>query len=114
MVGAALFLAAAETTRAYAQRPIASWSRGQWQDRTQPPEARLAAAIGWLASATSPAPRSSAVPSTSSPPTNARRPWRPCRGRPPPDPVNRDSCAALRMLHPEEPEPDDDPWAGLL
>lgn len=45
---------------------------------------------------TNPPPRTSTRPSAPSPPTNARTPWTPCPGGPPPpDPMNRDSCAAF-------------------
>ncbi|MFJ7198332.1 MULTISPECIES: hypothetical protein [unclassified Streptomyces] len=48
MVRAALILATAETTRAHPHPPTTAWIRERWQDRTQAPEVRLAAAMGWL------------------------------------------------------------------
>ncbi|WP_406187401.1 hypothetical protein [Streptomyces sp. NBC_01006] len=45
---AALVLATAETTRAHPHEPDTATIGKLWQDRTQPPEVRLAAAIGWL------------------------------------------------------------------
>ncbi|MFE7402693.1 hypothetical protein [Streptomyces sp. NPDC057557] len=48
MVRAAFVLATAEITRAHAHSPTAAWLRERWHDRTEAPEVRLAAAIGWL------------------------------------------------------------------
>ncbi|MFS0698314.1 hypothetical protein [Streptomyces nitrosporeus] len=56
VVRAALLLTAAETTRAHAHPPTVWWLRERWQDRTEAPEVRLAAAIGWLCLTDEPAP----------------------------------------------------------
>ncbi|WP_433455232.1 hypothetical protein ACQPXS_45070 [Streptomyces sp. CA-142005] len=48
MVRAALLLATAEITRAHPHPPTVTWLRERWHDRTEAPEARLAAAVGWL------------------------------------------------------------------
>ncbi|MGW5003573.1 hypothetical protein ACWEP8_38650 [Streptomyces hydrogenans] len=77
---AALFLATAEATRAQPHPPTVRWLRERWDDRTEAPEARLAAAIGWLCLTDDPAPEDLHQPSTLSPQPNARMPWTPCRG----------------------------------
>ncbi|MFE2825228.1 HEAT repeat domain-containing protein [Streptomyces sp. NPDC059271] len=56
MVRAALLLAIAEITRAHPHPPTVTWLRERWHDRTQAPDARLAAAIGWLCLTDDPAP----------------------------------------------------------
>ncbi|MFE7046331.1 hypothetical protein ACFU9X_45305 [Streptomyces atratus] len=56
MVRAAFVLATAEITRAHAHSPTAAWLRERWHDRTEAPEVRLAAAIGWLCLTDDPAP----------------------------------------------------------
>ncbi|WP_372346516.1 hypothetical protein [Streptomyces sp. KL116D] len=53
---AALVFATAEITRAHPHQLDTAWFRGLWQDRAQVPEARLAAAIGWLSLTDEPAP----------------------------------------------------------
>ncbi|MFE7183089.1 hypothetical protein [Streptomyces erythrochromogenes] len=56
VVRAALVLATAETTRAHPHPQTSTWIREQWQEPTQAPEARLAAAIGRLCLTDHPAP----------------------------------------------------------
>ncbi|MFF1519934.1 hypothetical protein [Streptomyces sp. NPDC058305] len=53
---AALKLAIAEITRAHPDPPTVTWLRERRHDRAQAPEARLAAAIGWLCLTYDPAP----------------------------------------------------------
>ncbi|MEF2528435.1 MULTISPECIES: hypothetical protein [Streptomyces] len=48
IVRATLVLATAEVTRAHPHPPTTEWIGERWRDRTQAPEVRLAAAIGWL------------------------------------------------------------------
>ncbi|MFJ5643658.1 hypothetical protein [Streptomyces sp. NPDC093223] len=55
-VRAALLLGVAEATRAHPHPPTTAWMEEQWQEATQVPEARLAAAIGWLCLTDGPAP----------------------------------------------------------
>ncbi|MEW2588161.1 hypothetical protein [Streptomyces virginiae] len=56
IVRAGLVLATAEATRAHPHPPTSTWIRERWQDPTQAPEVRLAAAIGWLCLTDQPAP----------------------------------------------------------
>ncbi|MEW2372523.1 hypothetical protein AB0940_24595 [Streptomyces sp. NPDC006656] len=116
IVSAALLLAAAETTRADAQPPITSWIRERWQDRTQAPEARLAAAIGWLCLTDEPVPADlrntfDVLATDERAQAMEALPWMTAA-------AGSDEPGLLRcvrrMLHPEQPDPDDDPWAGLL
>ncbi|MFG3193792.1 hypothetical protein [Streptomyces omiyaensis] len=116
LVSAALLLAAAETSRADPHPPTALWIRERWQDRTLAPETRLAAAIGWLCLTDVPVPedlrhtfdilatdvRAQAMDAL---------PWMAAAaGSGEPGLL----CCVRRMLHLEEPEPDDAPWASLL
>lgn len=115
MVSAALLLAAAETTRAYAQPPIASWIRERWQDRTPAPEARLAAAIGWLCLTDEPGPEDlrhtfDVLATDERAQAMEALPWMTAAGSGEPGLLR----CVRRMLHPKEPEPDDDPWASSL
>ncbi|WP_234351512.1 hypothetical protein [Streptomyces sp. XY413] len=116
LVSAALLLAAAETSRADAHPPTALWIRERWQDRTQPPEARLAAAIGWLCLTDLPVPEDlrhtfDILATDERAQAMDALPWMAAAaGSGEPGLL----CCVRRMLHPEEPEPDDDPWAGLL
>ncbi|MCX5231269.1 hypothetical protein [Streptomyces sp. NBC_00233] len=113
IVRAALLLAAAETTRAYAHPPTVRWLGQRWQDRTEAPEARLAAAIGWLCLTDEPAPEDlrQAIDTFA---TDERAhamdalPWMNAAGGSGEPGLRR--CIRC-MLHPEEPEPWDDPWA---
>ncbi|MET9609841.1 hypothetical protein ABZZ17_33050 [Streptomyces sp. NPDC006512] len=115
MVRAALVLATAETTRAHPHPPTTTWIREQWQDRTQPPEVRLAAAIGWLCLTDEPAP--DALHATVDALATGERahamgalPWMTAAAGAGEPGLLR---CVRRMLHPEEPEPNDDPWAPL-
>ncbi|MFI6359117.1 hypothetical protein ACIBJF_42495 [Streptomyces sp. NPDC050743] len=111
---AALVLATAETTRAHPHRPDTAWIRELWQDRAQAPEVRLAAAIGWLCLTDEPAP--AALQTTVDALATEERaramdvlPWMTAVGCGEPGLLR----CVHRMLHPEEPEPYDDPWAPL-
>ncbi|MFJ2559226.1 MULTISPECIES: hypothetical protein [unclassified Streptomyces] len=111
---AALVLATAETTRAHSHRPDTAWIRELWQDRTQVPEVRLAGAIGWLCLTDQPAPDAlrTAVDALATA-ERARAmdvlPWMTAAGCGEPGLLR----CLRRMLRPEEPEPNDDPWALL-
>ncbi|MFB6809989.1 hypothetical protein [Streptomyces sp. NPDC056387] len=115
MARAALLLAAAEATRADPHPPTAAWIREHWQDRTQPPEARLAAAIGWLCLTEDPAPEElhhtlAVLVTEERAQAMDALPWMTAAGSTEPGLLR----CVRRMLHPEEPEPDDDPWASPL
>ncbi|WP_229916305.1 HEAT repeat domain-containing protein [Streptomyces fructofermentans] len=56
MVRAAFALATAEITRAHPHPPTVAWLRERWRDEAEVPEARLAAAIGWLCLTDGPVP----------------------------------------------------------
>ncbi|MEV0990953.1 hypothetical protein [Streptomyces sp. NPDC049949] len=112
IVRAALVLATAETARAQPRRPDTAWIRELWQDRAQAPEIRLAAAIGWLCLTDEPAP--DALHTTVDALATEERaramdvlPWIAAAGGSEPGLLR----CVRRMLHPEEPEPSDDPWA---
>ncbi|WP_392900862.1 HEAT repeat domain-containing protein [Streptomyces sp. LN699] len=114
MVRAAVVLATAEITRAHPHRPDTAWIRGQWQDRAQAPEVRLAAAIGWLCLTDEPAP--DALRTTVDALATEERaramevlPWMAFAGGTEPGLVR----CVRSMLHPEGSEPSDDPWAQL-
>jgi hypothetical protein len=111
---AGLVLATAESTRAHPHRPDTARIRALWQDRAQVPEARLAAAIGWLCLTNEPVPR--ALHTTVDALATEERacamdalPWMTAVGC---GESGLQRCVR-RMLHPEEPEPCDDPWAPL-
>ncbi|MFD9048878.1 hypothetical protein [Streptomyces zaomyceticus] len=114
MVRAALLLAAAETTRAHVQPSAVSWFRERGQDRTEAPEARLAAAIGWLCLTDEPAPEDlHRTVDTFATDERAHAmevlPWMyAAAGTGEPGLLR----CVRRMLHPEEPEPCDDPWGS--
>ncbi|MFE6101830.1 hypothetical protein ACFVQ4_17890 [Streptomyces laurentii] len=116
MVRAALLLAVAETARAHVQPPAVSWFRERWQDRTEVPEARLAAAIGWLCLTDEPTPEDlHQTIDTFATDERAHAmdalPWmNAAAGTGEPGLLRCIRC----MLHPEEPEPYDDPWASSL
>jgi hypothetical protein len=113
MVRAALLLAVAEITRAHAHPPTIAWLRERWHDRTEAPEARLAAAIGWLCLTDEPAPddlHQTVDNLASDERAHAMNalPWmNAAAGSSEPGLLRCVRC----MLHPEEPEPWDDPWA---
>ncbi|MFD8978485.1 hypothetical protein [Streptomyces sp. NPDC059564] len=112
MARAALVLAIAETTRADPHQPATARIRELWQDRAQAPEVRLAAAIGWLCLTDELAPDALHT-SVEALATEERAramdalPWMAAAGRGEPGLLD----CVRRMLHPEEPEPSDDPWA---
>ncbi|MFJ9434914.1 hypothetical protein ACIRQY_35485 [Streptomyces sp. NPDC101490] len=116
MVRAALLLAAAETTRALAHPPTVAWIRERWQDRTEAPEVRLAAAIGWLCLTDEPAPENlkqtlEILATDERAQAMEALPWMTAAaGSGEPGLLRCVRC----MLHPEEPEPEDDPWASPL
>ncbi|NEB40909.1 hypothetical protein G3I54_35290 [Streptomyces sp. SID14515] len=114
MVRAALLLAAAETRRAHAHPPTVRWLRERWQDWTEAPEVRLAAAIGWLCLTDEPAPED--LHRTIDTFATDERvhamdalPWMNAAAGSGEPGLRR---CIRRMLHPEEPEPSDDPWAS--
>ncbi|MDX3433914.1 hypothetical protein PV664_34085 [Streptomyces sp. ME01-18a] len=114
MVRAAHVLATAELTRAHPHPPTTTWIRERWQERTQAPEVRLAAAIGWLCLTDEPAP--DALHATVDALATDERahamdalPWMTAAGGGEPGLLH----CLRRMLRPEEPEPNDDPWASL-
>ncbi|MFD7840762.1 hypothetical protein [Streptomyces sp. NPDC059761] len=115
MVLAALVLATAETTRAHPHPPTSTWIRELWQDRTLAPEVRLAAAIGWLCLTDEPVPDAlhatvGALATEERVPAMDALPWmNAAAGAGEPGLLR----CVRRMIHPEEPEPDDDPWASL-
>lgn len=112
MVRAALLLAAAETTRAHAHPPTVRWLRERWQDRTEAPEVRLAATVGWLCLTDQPAPEDlhQTIDTLA---TDERAhaldalPWMNAAAGSGEPGLRR--CIRC-MLHCEEPEPSDDPW----
>ncbi|MFD7262212.1 hypothetical protein [Streptomyces sp. NPDC059874] len=112
LVRAALVLATAETTRAHPHQPATAWIRELWQDRAQAPEVRVAAAIGWLCLTDEPA--LDALHTTVDALATEERaramdvlPWMAAAGCGEPGLLR----CVRRMLHPDEPEPSDDPWA---
>ncbi|MFD7438363.1 hypothetical protein [Streptomyces sp. NPDC059861] len=114
IVRAALLLAAAETSRAHAHPPTVWWLRERWQDWTEAPEVRLAAAIGWLCVTDEPAPEDlHQTINTFATDERAHAmdalPWMNAAAGSGEPGLRR--CIRC-MLHPEEPEPSDDPWAS--
>ncbi|MFI8825160.1 hypothetical protein [Streptomyces sp. NPDC053431] len=115
-VRAALVLAAAETTRAHVQPPAVARFRRRWRDRTEAPEVRLAAAIGWLCLTDAPVPEDlyetiDALATDERAQAMDALPWMyAAAGTGEPGLLRCIRC----MLHPEEPEPCDDPWAFSL
>ncbi|WP_393062397.1 hypothetical protein [Streptomyces sp. LN549] len=114
LASAALVLATAETTRAHPRRPDTARIGKLWQNRAQPSEVRLAAAIGWLCLTDEPAPDAlQATVRALATEERARAmdvlPWMTAAGCGEPGLLR----CVRRMLHPEEPEPYDDPWAPL-
>ncbi|GAA3503349.1 hypothetical protein GCM10019016_104590 [Streptomyces prasinosporus] len=115
-VRAALLLAVAETTRAHAHPPTVWWFRERWQDQAEAPEVRLAAAIGWLCLTDEPAPEDlHQTLDTFATDERAHAldalPWMNAAAGSGEPGLRR--CIRC-MLHPEEPEPWDDPWAFSL
>lgn len=111
---AGLVLATTESTRAHPHRQDTAWIRALWQDRAQAPEVRLAAATGWLCLTNEPVPHAlHATVDALATEERARAmdalPWMTAVG-----------CGesgllrcVRRMLHREEAEPCDAPWAPL-
>ncbi|WP_229847800.1 hypothetical protein [Kitasatospora griseola] len=91
--------------------------RERWRDRTQAPEARLAAAIGWLCLTDEPA-SDDLREDVGDLATNERAhamddlPWMAAAGGSGETGLQR---CVREMLHPEQPDPmeHDDPWAPL-
>ncbi|MEU4732149.1 HEAT repeat domain-containing protein [Streptomyces sp. NPDC023588] len=115
LVRAAQVLATAELTRAHPHPPTTTWIRERWHNRTQPPEVRLAAAIGWLCLTDEPAP--DALHATVDALATDERahamdalPWMTAAAGTGEPGLLR---CVRRMLRSDEPEPNDDPWAPL-
>ncbi|MFF4590420.1 HEAT repeat domain-containing protein [Streptomyces sp. NPDC001388] len=115
MVRAALVLAIAEATRSHPHPPSTAWMRERWRDRTQTPEVRLAAAIGWLCLTDEPAPdelRAAVDGLATDECAHAMDvlPWMAAAGGS--GETGLRHCVR-KMLHPERPDPVgcDDPWA---
>ncbi|MFI1286875.1 hypothetical protein ACH4U5_40075 [Streptomyces sp. NPDC020858] len=115
IVRAALVLATAEATRAHPHPPTTTWMQERWRDRTQAPEVRLAAAIGWLCLTNEPAPddlRATVDDLTTDERAHTMHdlPWMAFAGGSGETGLQR---CVRKMLHPEQPEPVgyDDPWA---
>ncbi|MEU4584454.1 hypothetical protein AB0F92_20525 [Kitasatospora aureofaciens] len=114
-VRAALVLAIAEATRAQPHVLTTAWMQDLLRDRTQAPEVRLAAAIGWLCLTDEPAPEDLRV-TVDDLATDERAhamealPWMAAAGGSGEMGLRR---CVRQMLHPESPEPvgHDDPWA---
>ncbi|WP_326589351.1 hypothetical protein [Streptomyces sp. NBC_01294] len=115
IVRAALVLATAEATRTHPHPPTTTWMQERWRDRTQAPEVRLAAAIGWLCLTNEPAPddlRATVDDLTTDERAHTMHdlPWMAFAGGSGETGLQR---CVRKMLHPEQPEPVgyDDPWA---
>ncbi|THA86457.1 hypothetical protein E6U81_05190 [Streptomyces sp. A0592] len=113
IVRAGLVLAVAEATRAHPHPPTTAWLRERWRDRTQAPEVRPAAAIGWLCLTREPAPddlRAAVDHLTTEERARAMEtlPWMVSAGATGETGLQR--CVRT-MLHAERPEPNEDPWA---
>ncbi|MFF8268168.1 hypothetical protein ACF059_12310 [Streptomyces sp. NPDC016562] len=115
IVRAALVLATAEATHAHPHPPTTEWIGERWRDPTQPPEVRLAAAIGWLCLTEEPASddlRAAVDDLATDERAHAMEtlPWMAAaRGS---GETGLRRCVRT-MLHPEQPDPVgyDDPWA---
>ncbi|MFI8181447.1 hypothetical protein ACIF70_13105 [Actinacidiphila glaucinigra] len=116
MVRAALLLATAEITRAHPHPPTVTWLRERWHDRTEAPEARLAAAVGWLCLTDQSAPEElRRTVDTLADDEHAHAmealPWMSAASG-----TNEPGLLRCRrcMLHPEEPDPEAVLWDSLL
>ncbi|MET9663364.1 HEAT repeat domain-containing protein [Streptomyces sp. NPDC006510] len=115
IVRAALVLAIAEAARAHPHVPTTAWMCDRLRDRTQAPEVRLAAAMGWLCLTDEPAPDDLHV-AVNDLATDERAhamdtlPWMTVAGGFGETGLRR---CVREMLHPERPDPVgyDDPWA---
>ncbi|MGY3676865.1 hypothetical protein ACVWXU_000488 [Streptomyces sp. TE33382] len=112
IVCAALVLATAEATRTYPHSPTIAWMRQRWRNRSQPPEVRLAAAVGWLCLTAEPVPddlRATVDDLAADERAHAMDalPWMAVAGGSGETGLHR---CARKMLHPD-PEHYDDPWA---
>lgn len=112
-VRAALVLAVAEYTRAHPHPPTTAWMRERWEDRTAAPEVRLAAAIGWLCLTDDAAPddlRATVEALATDDRAHAMEvlSWMAFAGGSGETGLAR---CVRKMLHPEQPDPDEDPWA---
>ncbi|MET7286964.1 hypothetical protein [Streptomyces sp. NPDC005573] len=116
MVRAALLLAGAEITRAHPHPPTVTRLRERWHDRTEAPEARLAAAIGWLCLTDRSAPEElrrtvDALADDQRAHAMEALPWMSAAS-------GTDEPGLLRcrrcMLHPDEPDPETAFWDPLF
>ncbi|MFF4304574.1 hypothetical protein [Streptomyces sp. NPDC001601] len=116
MVRAALLLATAEIARAQPHPPTVTWLRERWHDRTEAPEARLAAAVGWLCLTDQPAPEElrrtvEALADVERAHVMEALPWmHAASGTNEPGLLRCRRC----MLHPEEPDPEVAFWDSLF
>ncbi|MFD9523757.1 hypothetical protein [Streptomyces sp. NPDC059979] len=115
IVRAALVLATAEATRAHPHPPTTAWMRERSRDRTDTPEVRLAAAIGWLCLTDEPTPDDlratvEGLATDERAHTMHDLPWMAFAGGS--GETGLQHCVR-KMLHPEQPDPVgyDDPWA---
>ncbi|UPZ26502.1 hypothetical protein MUK60_00980 [Streptomyces sp. LRE541] len=115
IVCAALVLATAEATRTHPDPPTIGWLRERWRDRSQAPEVRLAAAVGWLCLTEEPVPddlRAAVDDLAADERSHAMDalPWIAAVGGSAETGLHR---CARKMLHPDQPDPEhcDDPWA---
>ncbi|MEU3774330.1 hypothetical protein AB0F11_14220 [Streptomyces sp. NPDC032472] len=116
MVRAALLLATAEITRAHPHPPTVMWLWERWHDQTEPPEARLSAAVGWLCLTDQSAPeelRRTVDTLADNERAHAMEalPWMSAAsGTTEPGLLRCRRC----MLHPEEPDPEEVFWDSLF
>ncbi|MGW1729332.1 hypothetical protein ACWCQK_41845 [Streptomyces sp. NPDC002306] len=116
MVRAALLLATAEITRAHPHPPTLAWLRERWHDRSEAPEARLAAAFGWLCLTDQSAPEElrrivDALADDERAHVMEALPWMGAASG-----TNEPGLLRCRrcMLHPEEPDPEEAFWECLF
>lgn len=114
LVRAALLLGVAETTRTHPHPPTVSWLRKRWQDPTEAGEVRLTAAIGWLCLTDEPAPQDlhqtidTLATDERAHALDDALPWMEAAAGS--RELGLQRCIRC-MLHPEEPEPSEDPFA---
>ncbi|MGW4914615.1 hypothetical protein [Streptomyces sp. NPDC004270] len=115
-VRAALLLATAEITRAHPHPATVTWLRERSHDRTEAPEARLAAAVSWLCLTDQSAPEElrrtvDALAGDERARAMEALPWmKAASGTNEPGLLRCRRC----MLHPEEPEPEAVLWNSLF